>query len=104
MDQVVDNKVDNKLILRISKARPIKPMVVRVSVELYDANKNIMGEYDIALDIEGDVRQDEENPSKVNVNVAALQQKLTDAVADMQLTGMIANQFEGLEWIAVQPE
>lgn len=92
------------MILRIDNARPIKPMVVRMSVVLLDNDENLIGEYEIAVDLEPYVDRDFDTETKINVNAVGVQQHITNQVAEMQLTGMIAKGFKELTWEAVEAD
>lgn len=86
--------------LRIDKAIAIKPMIVRFSVEVYEGD-NITGEFTPTLDIEPYVTYDINNQKPtINIDASAIQQQITDAIAEMQITGLIAQGFTGLDWSA----
>lgn len=88
----------------IESAKPIKPMVVRFSVLMWEED-SLVGEYEIAVDIDPYVDyQLEENNTNININAAGVQQYLTTQIAEMQITGLIAKGFNGLEWDANEEE
>jgi len=88
--------------LVITSARPIKPMVIRFSIELFDDEGNFTSEYEIATDVEEFVQFELlEDRTNVNIDGSAIQQHLTDQVVQMQFTAMLASNFNGLEWEAL---
>lgn len=90
---------------KIEKTRTIKPMLIRYSVLEYDQEDNIAGEYDIALNIEEYIEFDiGETHTNININAVGVQQALTTAIADMQVTSRIASGFVDMEWIANEPD
>jgi hypothetical protein len=87
--------------LLIERAKPIKPSVIRFTVYTASDDDIVNGEYDIALDIEGDVTViPGEDKTEIKVDAASIQQRLTEQIAAMQLTGAVAAGFNGLQWIA----
>ena len=78
-------------------------MVVRFAVTMFDSDDNLVGEYEIALDVEPNVTYKiDGDKANINVDAATIQQQLTTNIAEMQLTSLIANGFNGLEWDAEQ--
>jgi hypothetical protein len=86
----------------IDTAKPIKaPLVVRFGVTMFDEDDNMVGEYEIALNLESYIEyQINDGQTNVNVNAVAVQQEITSQIAELQIAGLVANGFEGLEWIA----
>lgn len=87
----------------IETARPIKPNIIRYGVLLYDDDENLLGEYELAVNVEPHIEYlfVDEQP-QVKINAAGVQQEITDMVGAMQFTGMIAQGFLGLNWEALE--
>lgn len=87
----------------IETAKPIKPNIIRYGVLLYDNDENLLGEYELAVNVEPHIEYlfVDEQP-QVKINAAGIQQEITDMVGAMQFTGMIAQGFLGLDWIALE--
>jgi len=91
--------------LEITSAHPIKPMVVRFAIDLYDNDNNLTSEYEIAIDIEEFLQYEMlEDRTNINIDGSAIQQYLTDQVVEMQFTAMVARNFTGLSWEANEPD
>lgn len=84
---------------RIETARPIKPMVTRLSVALFTQNDVPQGMYDIALDLNEytEITVNDGKPT-VRIDGTGIQQKITDLIAEMQVTHQIVKDFQGLAW------
>lgn len=90
---------------KIESARPVKPNIIRFHTLMYDEEWNLTGEFEIALDIDPYVSyKSEDGNINIDVNAAAVQQEITNQIAQMQITGYIANGFTGLEWYADDDE
>ncbi len=90
----------------IDAAKPIKPMVIRFTVLVYEED-DLSGEYEIAVDIEPYVQYDiSEEATNINIDAIAIQQYLTNSIAEMQITNIIANGFlnNNLDWTANQED
>lgn len=84
------------IVLRIANAKPIKPMVARLTVELWEANY-IQGEYDIAVDLAQYTKTDVDG--KLEFDVVALQQDITNQIAALQHASSIASRISKLAWV-----
>jgi hypothetical protein len=85
--------------LRLSKLVPIKPTVLRITVEVWD-NYVKVGEYDIAQDVQSFVVSNTRDEFKFNIE--SFQQTITNTIAALQWAGALANQLTGLHWKVVQ--
>lgn len=85
------------MILRIVKAKPIKPGLVRFDIEVWD-NNHIQGEYSIAELIEPYITYPGEDSNEVKFDVVALQQSITNTCATLQFFGLIASNLVNMEW------
>ena len=90
--------------IRIIKARPAKEMLIRFDIEVYDNNRLVF-EYSIVKDMNQYVTiTDTTGPddiaprTNINVEIAELQQDLTNDVAGLQITGIVAAGCQGLVW------
>jgi hypothetical protein len=85
--------------LRLKKLVPIKPTVLRITVEVWDNYVNI-GEYDIAQDVQSFVISNTGEEFKFDIE--SFQQTITNTIAALQWAGSLANQLTGLHWKVVQ--
>ncbi len=93
----------------INTAIAIKPDIVRFNMEMFNDEDGLVGEYQISEDISEYIHiqvdmSDSNNPkTNMEVDIAGIQQLLTNRIAEMQLTGFLADQLKGHEWVAVEP-
>jgi len=91
----------------VQKARAIKPNIIRFTIE-HKLGDTLIGEYEISLDMESlveiHIAETENEKSELKVDLSGLQQELTNAVAEMQFTNMVANKLIGITWNATQEE
>lgn len=79
-------------------------MVIRFSILMFDG-ESLMGEYEIAVDIDPYVDYDiGKTNTNINIDAAGIQQHLTTQIAEMQITGLIARGFQELEWDASEED
>lgn len=90
------------MIFVIRDCTPIKELVSRLTVELYEmqGNKRVLhSEYAVALDLQQYIAaNDTDNGVSVNINGDGIMQELTRLVGAMQLTASVSHQLKGLEW------
>src|SRR5688572_6889812 len=97
--------------LKIVKAVAIKPDIIRFNVELYvqetDGSEPVLaGEYQISESIEDYLKTtfnpDDLSQVQMELGIMGLQQLLTNRVAEMQYTAMLASKLTDHHWIAVE--
>src|SRR5689334_4380937 len=96
------------MIFVIENATPIKEMVARINVNLYEiqGNKRVPhSEYAVALDLQPYVTAENiDQGVKVAINGDALMQELVNSIGAMQLTANVARQLTGVEWQVINEE
>lgn len=96
--------------LQIVKAVAIKPDIIRFNVELFvkqeDGESVLAGEYQISESIEDYLKTtfnpDDLSQVQMELDIMGLQQMLTDRVAQMQYTAMLASKLSDHSWIAIE--
>lgn len=100
------------MIIKVTGAKPIKEMVIRFSVALYELQGNlevVHSEYDLAVDVQPHVQIDPNDKlpdgrSRININGDALFQEIISSVGAMQYTAMVANMMRNRIWTVVTEE
>ncbi len=84
------------MLLEIKDTTTIKPNVIRFSFKLVH-NDLVRGNYDIAEDITRFLGVDESN-GETTFDVPAFQRHMTDTIAKLQNTSVIAQQLRSMYW------
>ena len=97
------------MIFKIVAAKPIKEMVIRFSVVLFEMQgpREVMhSEYDIAVDVSQNVQvqEDDEGKLRLNIDGDAIMRELTDTIVRMQYTSGVAQQMISAKWNAISEE
>jgi hypothetical protein len=83
------------MLLKVSKAKAIKPNVVRFGFEVWFEN-HIVGEGDVAMDINAYITETDEGD--MSFDFSGWQQELTNLAAGLQSTSQIASKLINAEW------
>lgn len=92
------------MLMRITKARAVKENIVRANVEALHVNENgaveVVGEYEVAVDIEPfvDVDMNNNNQIEVKFNSESFQLEVQTVAQHLHFTALVANELQGMDW------